>query len=241
MFRKALYMPIVAAVAVGGPYVAMNPDLRTTVSNVFSSFESAEEESAEETPVLPTIPNAGGNPLAPISPGLNKPGPPLDGPRVANPGDVFRFDITPRMITSQWGRVSTTLSDLHLEGMRVTLVTGPHTHDLAGSLTYYYNDKQQLRRISFHGTTGDPRPLIELCENVYHMKKEPNLGAGLYMMKWNKQPVSALRIMHANVIQGNATHSRYDISLEINWPGSKAGMSPEFTAMLDQGEQAKRW
>jgi hypothetical protein len=240
MFRKALFLPVMA-LAVGGPYLAINGDLRKTVTQAFSSSEKTGEESPKTTSDLLAIPFSGDSSIAPLASGLNTPGPPLDGPRVAKPGDVIRFDMTPQMITRHWGRVSTSLADLHLEGMRVTLVTGPQTHDLAGSLTYYYNNKQQLRRISFHGTTGDPRPLIELCENVYHMKEQPNLGAGLYMMKWNKQPVSALRIRHASVINGNAAHTRYDISLEVNWPGSKAGMSPEFTAMLDRGQQAKRW
>ena len=76
--------------------------------------------------------------------------------RVQDPSSVFHFQITPEWIVAHWPAVSTGLAQLQLEGYRVPLVTGTARHDLAGSLTYYFNAEQKLQQITFVGTTGDP-------------------------------------------------------------------------------------
>ena len=70
---------------------------------------------------------------------------------------VFRCDITPPWVMSQWSRVSTGLAELDLHGYRVALISGTREGDLAGSLTYYFNIQQRLQRITFQGSTGDAR------------------------------------------------------------------------------------
>ena len=70
------------------------------------------------------------------------------------------MNVSPAWIVRQWPRVSAGLGDLRLQGYRVPLVSGTAEDDLAGALTYYFNSQQQLERITFSGTTGDPRRLI---------------------------------------------------------------------------------
>ena len=85
--------------------------------------------------------------------------------------EVLRFDITVPWIIAHWPRVSAGLSQLDLHGYRVPLITGTGESDLAGSLTYYFNKKQQLDRIIFHGTSGDPRASITLVSNQYKLER----------------------------------------------------------------------
>ena len=64
---------------------------------------------------------------------------------------VFDFQITPESIVAHWPAVSTGLAQLQLEGYRVPLVTGTAKHNLAGSLTWYFNAQQKLQQITFVG------------------------------------------------------------------------------------------
>ena len=71
--------------------------------------------------------------------------------------EVLRFDATVDWVLQRWPRVTTGLPYLQLQGYRVPLVTGTGLADVAGSLTYYFNARQQVQRITFRGTTGDPQ------------------------------------------------------------------------------------
>ena len=80
---------------------------------------------------------------------------------------MLRFDVTASWVMQHWPRVSTGLPYLQLQGYRVALVTGTRVTDLAGSLTYYFNAQQQVQRITFRGTTGDPSVLVALLAGRY--------------------------------------------------------------------------
>ena len=94
-------------------------------------------------------------------------------------GSVFNFEITPEWILAHWPSVSTGLAQLQLEGYRVPLVTGTSQQDLAGALTYYFDAKQRLQRINFVGVSGDPRPLIGLLSDRFHMTRRLANDPGL--------------------------------------------------------------
>jgi hypothetical protein len=134
--------------------------------------------------------------------------------------EVLRFDITVPWIIEHWPRVSAGLSELDLHGYRVPLVTGTGESDLAGSLTYYFNKKQQLDRIIFHGTSGDPRPLITIVSNNFELERvivnDP--GLAFYQRKsWGKSH-SELLIRPARVLRSNDPHKRYEIEMALKRP-----------------------
>jgi hypothetical protein len=112
------------------------------------------------------------------------------------------------------------LSELDLQGYRVALITGTADSDLAGSLTYYFNKKNQIDRIIFHGTGGDPRPLVALVTGRYELKKQksddPSLT--LFQRKWFGKSMSELRIRPAAVVRSEAPQARYEIELAIRRP-----------------------
>ncbi len=134
--------------------------------------------------------------------------------------EVLRFDITVPWIIAHWPRVSAGLSELDLHGYRVPLVTGTGESDLAGSLTYYFNKKQQLDRIIFHGTSGDPRPLITIVGNNFQLERvivnDPGL-AFYQRTSWGKSH-SELLIRPARVLRSNDPHKRYEIEMALKRP-----------------------
>jgi len=148
--------------------------------------------------------------------GAPKPGdPPKYAPRELT--EVLRFSVTPEWIFQHWPRVSTGLSQIDLHGYRVPLVTGTSEQDLAGSLTYYFDKNQQLERILFKGTTGDPHKLVMLLTTYYGFtrQKSNDPGLHLYQVKRSSKTISELRIKPSKVVRADSPRSRYQIDLAI--------------------------
>jgi hypothetical protein len=209
--------------------------------------------SATTAPVAAS-PNAapGGAPEAAVAPpppgSVAAPIPPLDasnarfaGMTVTDFADVLRFDITPEWLFSRWSRVTTITADQSLKGFRVPLVTGTRVDDLAGVATFYFGRHGRLQRVGFEGTTGDTRRLVAFLTARYGFKAEPNLGAGLYLVRWNARPMSGLRIDYAPVVRADMPHVRYSLKLEINRPDEAYVMSDEFQQILGFDQGTQRW
>jgi len=120
----------------------------------------------------------------------------------------------------RWERVSAGLADIDLQGYRVPLVTGTADDDLAGSLTYYFDKQQKVQRITFHGTSGNPRKLVTLLTGRYGFLRQSTDDPSLYLyqVKWNGKPTSELRIKPARVVRADAPHSRFEIELAMKRP-----------------------
>jgi len=102
----------------------------------------------------------------------------------------------------------------------VSLITGTSEADLAGSLTYYFDKKQRLEKIGFHGTTGDPRPLVALVTERYYLQRQAtdDPALWLYQEKWNGKPRSELRIRPVSVVRSTVPRSRFDIQMSLERP-----------------------
>ena len=57
----------------------------------------------------------------------------LTQPRIQALQEVLRFDISPAWVMQRFPRVSTVLSEVSLDGLRVPLITGTQPYDLAGT------------------------------------------------------------------------------------------------------------
>ena len=134
--------------------------------------------------------------------------------------EIFRWDITTAWVLAHWPRVSAGLSDVETQGYRVPLVTGTATDDLAGSLTYYFNKRQHVQRITFFGTTGDSRRLVALLATKFGFVRELNDDPSLflYRVRQGRKVTSELRIKPAHVVRSNEPYSRFDVSLLIERP-----------------------
>jgi len=132
--------------------------------------------------------------------------------------EALRFEVTSAWVLGRWPRVTAGLPDADLQGYRVPLVTGTREDDVAGSLTYYFNKHQHCQRITFQGTTGDARKLIDYLSTQYGFKQQtsndPNLF--LYQIRWNGTPQSELHVRPAPVIRADAPMARFEVLLALN-------------------------
>ena len=120
-------------------------------------------------------------------------------------------------------------------------MTGTQFDDLAGSLTYYFDSQHQLRRITFHGVTGDERKLVAFVSQVYDMQPDSELAGSLHVARWNGQPTSVLRIALAPIIRSQRPHSRLEILLELNRPGVGFHLSSQSDSILRQHRENRGW
>ncbi|PHS18340.1 MAG: hypothetical protein COA78_02410 [Blastopirellula sp.] len=250
--RNLTYMAIMGA-CFGAPYSYYNVDFKEATSSAWEMAEgvipSGDEKKNETPDSLIGVPAFVSNTqTGGTSPGSSTPtisiagaGTPTD-PAFHSLQEALNFEATPRWIMARWPRVSTTLADLNLEGLRVPLVTGTEVNDLAGSLTYYFDRNQRVQRITFRGQTGDDRKIIQmLTSKPFEFQREPSLGAGLYMTRWNGKPTSIFRVTNAPVIYASSPHSRHQVELEINRPSKYYSLSPDMQAIVTQDKRSFRW
>ncbi len=165
----------------------------------------------------------------------------IGGGEVHDLREVLRFDITPQWLPQRFSRVTTVLSNVQFDGLRVPLMTGTRPTDLAGTLTYYFDSSQALRRIQLHGLTGDAAQLNQLMVQYYGLKPEQSLGGQLFTTRWNNRVVNVLHISPAPIIYSGADHSKYIVFLELNQAGTDFGLSPDASDLLRNAQAAQRW
>ncbi len=152
---------------------------------------------------------------------------------------ALRFDISPRWVLDSWPHVSTTRIDGPLDGLRVPLVTGTGPLDVVGSLTYYFDQHQQVQRISLDGIVGDDRRVVSVVTQVFQLKPEPTAGTGVFLAKWNGKPTSALLIRRMPVVRAENPLQKFSFTLELNRPSNYFGLSSQLKNEL-QRTQATR-
>lgn len=135
--------------------------------------------------------------------------------------EVLRFDITVDWITKHWPRVSTGLPHLQLQGYRVPLVSGTKLGDVAGSLTYYFNARQQVQRIAIRGTTGDPSVLASLVGNRFQFVRRLTNDPGVVFYEtvdaYNRT-TGTLKIRTASTIDSSQPYTQFEVDLVVDRP-----------------------
>ena len=135
--------------------------------------------------------------------------------------EVLSFDRSVEWVMQRWPRVSTGLTYLQLQGYRVPLVTGTGLSDVAGSLTYYFNAGQQVQRITFRGTTGDPTPLGDPSAGRYHFARRLTNDPGLVLYEVvdsGNKPAGTLKIRSARVVKASQPYTRFEVDLAMDRP-----------------------
>ena len=244
--RKAIY-PVLLVAAAGTPYLLMEED---SVSSLTAPLTNAFSISDEQAPVAQ--PSELGSGLTRSVPSEYRYGPAaqhpelqsmdgLAGAPVRELHEVIRFDISPSWVTARWPRVTTTLSETGMEGLRVPVVTGTRIDDLAGSLTYYFDHHHRVQRLTFEGFTGDDGRLVHLVTGDFGLRQEPTLHAGMYAAWWNAVPTSVLRVTRAPVVTRASPHAQLQVFLELNRPGRQFGLSPTAHEILQKDRATFRW
>ncbi len=155
--------------------------------------------------------------------------------------EVLRFDMTPAALMQRFQRITTVLSETQFDGMRVPFVSGTMPTDIAGSLSYFFDRQQSLRRVQMTGMMGDPSTLIQLMTQYYQLKQEQTLGGYLYTTRWNNRVTSVLQVNLAPVIDSTNQLQRYQVFLELNQPSLEYAISAEAEQILRSAQGSGRW
>ncbi|TWT89638.1 hypothetical protein Mal64_00150 [Pseudobythopirellula maris] len=142
--------------------------------------------------------------------------------------DVLRLDITREWVYQHWARKSTGLAELDLFGVRVPLVTGAGMTDLAGSLSYYFDNQGLLQKIRFHGRTADTTQLVGLFTQHYGLVRQASQlpGEQLYQRMSKKRVESELRSRPESVLWSTTPHESFVVDFELNRPGGGRFVEP---------------
>ncbi|MEX2174630.1 MAG: DUF6690 family protein [Pirellulaceae bacterium] len=185
------------AAAMGVPYVALHENLGKSAAKQIGWLQG---ESAAET----------GDPLA----SLPSVAPPTTSDLTVPLEEAMRFDVTPEWVTQRWPRVSSIRSADKLAGLRVALVSGTQPTDVAGSLTYYFDEQHRVQRITLGGVAGDDSRLVALACGHFGLRPTQTLERGLYYGGDEQSPTSLLRVSHLPVVRAES-QARFQISLDL--------------------------
>jgi hypothetical protein len=225
VFSRITGVPILLAAAVAVPYLASNgPE---GVKNWWHSTSATVRESLESgTPPAPgrvadTPPQGPGTEIYPLTT-------PLEGAPSVALEEVLRFDVNKEWVYQRWARKSTALSELGLYGVRVPLVTGTQLHDLAGSLTYFFDQAGRVQRIGFAGKTGDTTRIVMLAAQQFGLQPQPTPIAGeqLLQIKRGADVFSELSTRPASVLWSSSPHDSFDVELNLQRPDATTPLPP---------------
>ncbi len=254
---RRLTTAMLAAAAIGGPYVASETEPgREAVSKVSGLVQGSSGESGRKKNFsLPSTESsyhahyqteALRNPQQTFQAASNrvlidsKPVSLVGGP-IHDLRDVLRFDISPTWVSQRFARVTTVLAELQLDGLRVPLVTGPQPNDLAGTMTYYFDHAGALQRVNIHGFIGDPAELAQTMQSYYRMAPEPTLDAGVMAVRWNGVITGLVKLTRAPVMHQDQPYQKYTVFLELNQPNLPYGLSHAAQQIVHADRHTGRW
>lgn len=164
---------------------------------------------------------------------------PMQFTPVVNFGEIFNYGITPAWVGQRWDRVSNVPAADGLRGKRVALVTGTNSWDMHGALTYYFDEYQKCRRITFRGWAGDPSRLIELLKANHGLKQQPTHWAGFYLAKSWRKSTGAMLMKSPTVTYVDNKVQQMGVLMELNDPKSKHELSQDFIALIRGSQQSQ--
>ncbi len=208
------FLPVVLAAT--GPFALFSSSgFWSRVTASISPFTAEESPEPWNTALPGTTPEGGA--AEPLAPPKGSPG---DVP-ICDLAEVLRFDLTTDWIVSRWPRVSAGLAYLELQGYRVPLVTGTAEHDLAGALTYYFNPRQQLQRITFRGTTGNASKLVALTTSRFGLTRRMTNDPSVFVYEIpapGGKSRSFVWVRPAPVVRSNDPYRRFEVAMVLERP-----------------------
>ena len=145
MLRNILFIAVLIMAVVIPMFVMRDKPSDFRLRDLFGLSETTQTVSKPVTEPSPDNPfNLDPDLLALIEPKTESRSTDADG--VITPiAEALRFDLTPQYVAQRWTRVSTSLRDRGLKGMRVPLVTGTDPTDLFGSVTYFFDGSNRVQ------------------------------------------------------------------------------------------------
>lgn len=218
MLKKG-FLVLVPLLAAAGPIALFSaPKWLSDVSGSVSRSGSTQKQSGFSA-FIPGSSSGGTDAAA--TPAAE--GPLLDVPAY-DLADVFRFDLSPDSVVARWPRVSSGLAYLELQGYRVPLVTGTAEDDVAGALTYYFNPRQQVQRITFQGTTGNAGRLVSHVTSRFGLARQRINDAGVFLYvipRPDGRATSFLWIRPAPIVKANDPLRRFEVAMVLERPENR--------------------
>ena len=205
MFRRPMLFAGVLLFAAVVPYVLLDDNLAKSAKSQWSRLTGSERDG-KKTDVLAQAAEVAEKAKAAIAKVSTPPPVAIE--------EVFRFDVTPAWVTSRWPRVSTVAGEPKQLGMRVPLVSGTQPHDVAGSLTYFFDEHHQLKRITFTGMTADPRRLLAATVAPFGLQSQPTTHAAHYTSGDPKKPASQVTVKHLPIVSSEA-RVRNEVAVDL--------------------------
>jgi len=209
MFNRPMLFVGVLVAAVVVPYILLDEHLAQAARAGWNGLRGKAEQKAD-------------NLLAESSTAIVSRSPVVNAPP-ATIEQAFRFDLTPQWVASRWPRVSTVLGNPKQLGMRVALVSGTRPDDVAGSLTYYFDEHHQLQRITFTGLTGDPRRLLASGVTPYGLLTQPTTHAARYIAGDPQRPTSEVIVGQSPVVVASAQTARAEVYVNLRRADAMTG------------------
>lgn len=212
MFNRGTLFLLVLGAAIVVPYVMFDDGLSKTARTEWQRFFGGGNATAA------TSADGGG-----VGGWFQSSPPPLpvdQGPLLPAVGleDALRMNISSVWVTTHWPRVTTVVGATDEMGLRVAYSSGTQPTDIAGSLTYYFDQQHQLQRITFAGMTGDESRVITHLMNTFGLRPQPTIAAGLYQAPAGTGKVSQAQVNHLPVVRTAATNARAELAIELIRP-----------------------
>ena len=96
---------------------------------------------------------------------------------------------------------------------------------LTGALTYYFDANQRVGRLTFYGTTGDPRRLIHHVSHRFGLSRRLTNDPSLTVYESTETSglaQSHLRLRPAPVVMAGENGSQYQVSLVVSRTENRA-------------------
>lgn len=232
--RKLIFLILFVA-AVGIPIAATNSgNIRERVGKLFQGGATPTDPASNEARSI--IAGWGGQgDIATVvgNDELGMPGAPRKGsvppPTVAELSQLLRFDVSPDWVRSNWASNSTALGEPDTYALRVPVFTGTAMNDVAGAVTYYFDEQRRVSRIFLNGRTGDPSKLIDLARARFQMQPQRprTQGEQLFQYRWNDEPVGELAIRPADRFSHEDPYSNYRVELDVFATGQPGNNAPQ--------------
>jgi hypothetical protein len=208
MFRRPLWLTAVLAAAATLPYLTLDEQVGQTVRGQYQRLTGTAQPPTQTDPLAilnqppESVPDAASSAVANLQQAV-----PLE--------EALRFDTTPEWVTARWTRVTSVTGDAEHLGLRVALVSGTEPTDVAGSLTYYFDQEHRVQRITLLGVTGDDTQVVAIVCGQFALRPTQTLERGLYYGGDLKSPTSSLRVANLPVMKAEASTARLQIALDL--------------------------
>lgn len=227
MIGRSLGLAGLLGAAVGGPYVVSQAN-NGNLASPWGARQAAEPAEQDPLAISPLDPSRLQSPGGPGDNVYHSPAE-LGGPVGITLEQALDWNITKNWVYRHWARKSTGLADPTLFGVRVPLVTGSGMTDVAGSMTYYFDNAGILQRMRLRGRTADTSRLVQFATTRLGMQPRRAFSAGdqLFQAIENKRLRGELQTTPESVLWATSPHSSFGVRLETTRPGSDYYVTPQ--------------